>query len=490
MSSYSSDGSSASTPKKKVHFEEPPQKSVLKTRTRDKENDRGKNKNKRDACEYCSCSCSECASNTEQVSGQKQDRGETQQAQNCDNHYNRNKNNQSNRHLTGHSEQNQDQNNPGSYQNRTYSRNSYQTNIAAAHNLQARLSYLQQNMAPRTVQPCRAIVVLREDVIECPSDPRPNAFFDAQSGVMRVYHGTVYGNPYATLVPSPYSHVHIGSFAPPAARSGAANSVRPYCHGARRSSTSTRPTTNNNNWGNPQKERGLIPGSWPTENNEVTQDGSEWENDNSNVAFGSGWGNDESNNKSSSSWGGDNWLENNENSKSTPNNNNFSGNGSDGINNSWGSEGNEGSNDNQQNNQSRGDKSENQFNNNSSWGDNTNNNTSPDNNNKNDKNEDSWGQPKTAAPWADMSTAQSTQGNGNSNKNKNGPSNSWGCGNGNQQSNQSWGDNSNNQSNNNANGTWTSAGNSCSGDNNKNSTNDSWGRSENGANQNDDFSGW
>ncbi|KAH8805623.1 hypothetical protein F5884DRAFT_453660 [Xylogone sp. PMI_703] len=75
-------------------------------------------------------------------------------------------------------------------------------------------SHTQQPFMSRIIQPSRADVVLREDVIECPSDPRPNAFFDARSGILRVYHGSHYGNPYATLIPLPPSQLPIGSFPP------------------------------------------------------------------------------------------------------------------------------------------------------------------------------------------------------------------------------------------------------------------------------------
>ncbi|KAE8447930.1 hypothetical protein EG329_010002 [Mollisiaceae sp. DMI_Dod_QoI] len=62
----------------------------------------------------------------------------------------------------------------------------------------------------RTLQPSRATVMLREDVIECQSDPRPNAFVDMNTGVVRVYHGPVYGNPYASIVPT--QQMSVGSF--------------------------------------------------------------------------------------------------------------------------------------------------------------------------------------------------------------------------------------------------------------------------------------
>lgn len=54
----------------------------------------------------------------------------------------------------------------------------------------------------RTLRPAQASVMLREDVLECPTDPRPNAFVDMNTGVVRVYHGPVYGNPYSSIVPT------------------------------------------------------------------------------------------------------------------------------------------------------------------------------------------------------------------------------------------------------------------------------------------------
>ncbi|KAI1777721.1 hypothetical protein F4818DRAFT_323662 [Hypoxylon cercidicola] len=41
-----------------------------------------------------------------------------------------------------------------------------------------------------------------EHTVEVQDDPRPNAFFDNVNGVMRVYHGPAYGNPYGTLYPN------------------------------------------------------------------------------------------------------------------------------------------------------------------------------------------------------------------------------------------------------------------------------------------------
>ncbi|KAM0341137.1 hypothetical protein ACHAPU_010152 [Fusarium lateritium] len=47
---------------------------------------------------------------------------------------------------------------------------------------------------PQLIEPIRAQVVQTERVIETPEDPAPNAYYDAEHNVMRVYHGPVYGN--------------------------------------------------------------------------------------------------------------------------------------------------------------------------------------------------------------------------------------------------------------------------------------------------------
>lgn len=67
----------------------------------------------------------------------------------------------------------------------------------------------------RLILPSRAEVIIREDVLENTSDPRPNAFFDARTGMLRVYHGPMYGNPGGSLVPLQAQHVPIGTPAPP-----------------------------------------------------------------------------------------------------------------------------------------------------------------------------------------------------------------------------------------------------------------------------------
>ncbi|KAI9733480.1 MAG: hypothetical protein M1818_007228 [Claussenomyces sp. TS43310] len=73
--------------------------------------------------------------------------------------------------------------------------------------------FVRLNMS-RLIQPSRAEVVIREDVIECANDPRPNAFFDAKTGILRVYHGPNYGNPMASVVPLTNAHIPIGTPAP------------------------------------------------------------------------------------------------------------------------------------------------------------------------------------------------------------------------------------------------------------------------------------
>ncbi|UNI21352.1 hypothetical protein JDV02_007348 [Purpureocillium takamizusanense] len=50
---------------------------------------------------------------------------------------------------------------------------------------------------PHLIEPIRAEVVQTEKVIEGPEDPPPNAYYDPEHGVLRVYHGPVYGNHYS-----------------------------------------------------------------------------------------------------------------------------------------------------------------------------------------------------------------------------------------------------------------------------------------------------
>ncbi|WQF75736.1 hypothetical protein CDEST_00750 [Colletotrichum destructivum] len=55
---------------------------------------------------------------------------------------------------------------------------------------------------PNLIMPIRAEVLQVEHAIEGVEDPRPNAFHDPQHGVVRVYHGPAYGNPYGMLYPA------------------------------------------------------------------------------------------------------------------------------------------------------------------------------------------------------------------------------------------------------------------------------------------------
>lgn len=54
---------------------------------------------------------------------------------------------------------------------------------------------------PNLIMPVSAQVLQVEHAIEGVEDPRPNAFHDGEHGVVRVYHGPAYGNPYGVLYP-------------------------------------------------------------------------------------------------------------------------------------------------------------------------------------------------------------------------------------------------------------------------------------------------
>ncbi|KAM5345360.1 hypothetical protein ACJ41O_011222 [Fusarium nematophilum] len=47
---------------------------------------------------------------------------------------------------------------------------------------------------PQLIEPIRAEVVQTERVVETPEDPAPNAYYDPEHNVVRVYYGPVYGN--------------------------------------------------------------------------------------------------------------------------------------------------------------------------------------------------------------------------------------------------------------------------------------------------------
>jgi hypothetical protein len=80
---------------------------------------------------------------------------------------------------------------------------------------------------PDLLMPVQARVLQVEHSIEGAEDPRPNAFCDLEHGVMRVYHGPVYGNVYGALYPKrvsgtlpmgtphPTQNPYLYGFAPP-----------------------------------------------------------------------------------------------------------------------------------------------------------------------------------------------------------------------------------------------------------------------------------
>lgn len=51
-----------------------------------------------------------------------------------------------------------------------------------------------KTMEPNLIMPIKSSVVQCEHTIEGPNDPRPNAFIDSGKGILRVYHGPVWGN--------------------------------------------------------------------------------------------------------------------------------------------------------------------------------------------------------------------------------------------------------------------------------------------------------
>lgn len=54
---------------------------------------------------------------------------------------------------------------------------------------------------PNLLLPVKAQVLKVEHAVEAPEDPRPNSFYDVDTGTIRVYHGPVYGNPTGTMYP-------------------------------------------------------------------------------------------------------------------------------------------------------------------------------------------------------------------------------------------------------------------------------------------------
>ncbi|KAH9900624.1 hypothetical protein F4778DRAFT_782151 [Xylariomycetidae sp. FL2044] len=67
---------------------------------------------------------------------------------------------------------------------------------------------------PNLLMPPRHDIFTLEHAVETNQDPRPNAYYDSQNGIMRVYHGPAYGNPYGHLYPQQTYH---GKYLPPGA---------------------------------------------------------------------------------------------------------------------------------------------------------------------------------------------------------------------------------------------------------------------------------
>lgn len=57
-----------------------------------------------------------------------------------------------------------------------------------------RLPIYPKSMEPNLIMPIKSNVVQCEHTIEGPNDPRPNAFIDSGKGIVRIYHGPVWGN--------------------------------------------------------------------------------------------------------------------------------------------------------------------------------------------------------------------------------------------------------------------------------------------------------
>ncbi|KAI1085667.1 hypothetical protein F5B20DRAFT_11843 [Whalleya microplaca] len=83
---------------------------------------------------------------------------------------------------------------------------SFEAAMARLKELKMKDGYLPHHPPPSMRQgnfllPPRSRVMQVEHAVEDNEDPRPNAFFDHENGIMRVYHGPAYGNPYGGLYP-------------------------------------------------------------------------------------------------------------------------------------------------------------------------------------------------------------------------------------------------------------------------------------------------
>ncbi|OBT40196.1 hypothetical protein VE00_08815 [Pseudogymnoascus sp. WSF 3629] len=301
--------------------------------------------------------------------------------------------------------------------------------------LQNLSSFITKNMS-RLILPSRAEVIIREDVLENASDPRPNAFFDARTGMLRVYHGPMYGNPGGSLVPLQAQHVPIGTPAPPPSawanpwvgmiggmsgrwpfnvnqrggggdqgmQNGGNSGNNHYSSGnkSNRQSNNSRGKRgpdgdNHNNSGSSLKTGGSkpMPGSFSNDNDQNGNSG--WNTSGNNANNNSnddGWGtgnNDANNNSPDNGGQGDTWG---------TDNNNSSGNDS------WGSNQNN-------NNASSGD---------DNWG--TSNNNNNNNNNNKSSGDDNWG---TSNNSNNTSSGDDNWGTSNNNNTSSGDDN-WGSG--------------------------------------------------------------
>lgn len=317
-----------------------------------------------------------------------------------------------------------------------------------------------RKMPERVLSASRADVVLREDVIECKSDPIPNAFFDIKTGVLRVYHGPIYGNPFASLIPLSSTMRATGNFSPPLF-SGPPPQQQvdpPPLPSSPQSTTQIKPGSPENGW--MQILAGLISAAKANNNAQSSSSapavsgGDNW-GDTSNAVTTQPSGQDHGSQGNTDSWGGDGGA------AQTSGQNN----GDQTNNDSWGG-------DNEQAQSGRGDAKGDAWggnanlssnNNSSGWG-----RDSGDQNNQTSDKQGSWG-----AQGNDNLIQQGQQ--SQHGQQVSGIQDSWGSGNNsNQQSQQNQNQNQQNQQN-------TSSGwGQQQSDNNSNNQNNSWGGQNNG----------
>lgn len=91
---------------------------------------------------------------------------------------------------------------------------------SAADETAFKLPTYPKSMEPNLIMPIKSNVFQCEHTIEGPSDPRPNAFIDSGKGIVRIYHGPVWGNhtgelygavnPYKLSPLPPSARPHLG----------------------------------------------------------------------------------------------------------------------------------------------------------------------------------------------------------------------------------------------------------------------------------------